>query len=143
MQADVERFLARLLTDREFRERFLAAPADVARNEGLSPEEAEAVARMPARGLRTAGRSYQHKRASSARDGGRRWWANWLRVISSGLNSAIARSRPDRLVDSAGLNGYRNHSPDYLELHAGNAWTQPVRPGSAGRNALAGPIPPE
>ena len=81
MQADVERFLARLLTDRGFRERFLAAPADVARSEGLSQEEAEAVARMPAQGLRTAARSYQHKRESSARGRGRNWWVNWLRAI--------------------------------------------------------------
>jgi len=78
MQADVERFLARLLTDRGFRERFLAAPADVARSEGLTPEEAEAVARMPARAIRTAARSYQHKRESSAAAGARNWWANWL-----------------------------------------------------------------
>lgn len=82
MQVDVERFLARLLTDREFRERFLAAPVDVARSEGLSPEEAEAVARMPSRGLRTAARSYQHKRESSARGGARNWWTNWFRAIS-------------------------------------------------------------
>jgi hypothetical protein len=80
MQADVERLLARLLTDRGFRERFLAAPADVARNEGLSPEEAEAVARMPARDLRTAARSYQHKRESSARGAARKWWVSWFRL---------------------------------------------------------------
>ena len=79
MQADVERFLARLLTDRGFRERFLAAPSDVARHEGLTPEEAEAVARIPARGLRTAARSYQHKRDASPRGGRRKWWANWFR----------------------------------------------------------------
>jgi hypothetical protein len=80
MQADVERFLARLLADRGFRERFLAAPVDVARNEGLSAQEAEAVARMPAQGLRAAARSYQHKRESSARRGARGWWANWFRL---------------------------------------------------------------
>jgi hypothetical protein len=81
MQADVERFLARLLADRGFCERFLAAPIDVARNEGLSPQEAEAVARMPMQNLRTAARSYQHKRKTSARRGGaHRWWANWFRL---------------------------------------------------------------
>lgn len=78
MQADVERLLARLLTDRAFRERFLAHPADVARGEGLSPEEAEAVARMPAQDLRTAARSYQHKRDASARGRGRRRLIDWL-----------------------------------------------------------------
>jgi len=80
MQADVERVLARLLTDRGFREGFLAAPADVARQEGLTPEEAEAVARIPAQGLRTAARSYRHKRESSARGGAHGWWTNWFRL---------------------------------------------------------------
>jgi hypothetical protein len=60
--------------------RFLAAPADVARQEGLTPEEAEAVAKMPAQGLRTAARSYQHQRESSAQGGARGWWANWFRL---------------------------------------------------------------
>jgi hypothetical protein len=64
MQADIERLLARLLTNRAFRERFLADPADIARQEGLSPEEAQAVAAMPMQDLRTAARSYQHKRDS-------------------------------------------------------------------------------
>lgn len=80
MQANVERFLARLLTDRGFRERFLAAPVDVARSEGLSAQEAEAIAGMPAQGLRTAARSYQHKRESSARGEAHGWWANWFRL---------------------------------------------------------------
>jgi uncharacterized membrane protein YhaH (DUF805 family) len=62
MQADVERLLARLFTDHRFRERFLADPAAVAREAGLSPVGAEEVARMPAQDLHTAARSYQHKR---------------------------------------------------------------------------------
>jgi hypothetical protein len=65
MQADVERLLARLLTDGALLERFLADPATVARQEGLSPPEADAVARMPAPGLRAAARSFQHKRDAS------------------------------------------------------------------------------
>jgi hypothetical protein len=79
MQADVERLLARLLTDRAFRERFLADPIDMARQEGLSAEEAQAVAAMPAPDLRTAARSYQHKRNSKAppRRGG--WLSGWFR----------------------------------------------------------------
>jgi hypothetical protein len=80
MQADVERLLARLLTDRALRERFLADPADVAREEGLSPEEAEAVALMPAQDLCTAARSYQHKREANARQRGARRLRDWLRI---------------------------------------------------------------
>jgi hypothetical protein len=66
MQADVERFLARLLTDRDLRERFLADRASVAKDAGLSPEEVEGMARMPPQNLRTAARSYQHKRDAGA-----------------------------------------------------------------------------
>jgi hypothetical protein len=80
MQADVERFLARLLTDRGFRERFLADPDDVARQEGLSPEEAEAVAKVPSQDLRTAAQSYKHKRDSNARHGARKWFVDWFRA---------------------------------------------------------------
>jgi hypothetical protein len=80
MQADVERLLARLLTDRGFRERFLAQPADVARQEGLSPEEAKAVAELPSQDLRTAARSYEHKRGSIAGRGVRKWLADWFRA---------------------------------------------------------------
>jgi hypothetical protein len=38
-------------------------------------------ARMRARGVRTAARSYQHKRDASVRGGRRRWWADWLHAI--------------------------------------------------------------
>jgi hypothetical protein len=62
MQADVERLLARLLTDSGLRERFIADPARVAIDAGLSPEEAEGVARMPVPDVRTAARGYEHKR---------------------------------------------------------------------------------
>ena len=78
MQADVERLLAQLLTDQAFRERFLADPAGVAKAEGLSPDEAEAVARMPTQDLRTAARSYQHKRDATAHRRGRRGLVDWL-----------------------------------------------------------------
>jgi hypothetical protein len=73
MQADIERFLARLLTDRGFREQFLASPADVAQKEGLSPAEAQAVAAMPVQDLRTAAHSYQHKRDSKVQSKRRNW----------------------------------------------------------------------
>jgi hypothetical protein len=79
MQADVERFLARLLTDRDLRERFLADRASVAKDAGLSPEEVEGMARMPPQDLRTAARSYQHKRDASVQRGGRSWFAGWFR----------------------------------------------------------------
>ena len=79
MQADVERFLARLLTDRAFRERFLADPAGVASQEGLSPEEARAMASMPLRDLRTAARSYQHKRDSKVQRSARYRLIDWFR----------------------------------------------------------------
>jgi hypothetical protein len=80
MQVDVERLLARLLTDHTFRERFLADPAGVARQEGLSPEEAGAVARMRAQDLRTAARSYEHKREANARQRGARRLRDWLGI---------------------------------------------------------------
>jgi pantoate kinase len=79
MQADVERFLARLLTDPALRERFLADRAGVAKQAGLSPEETEAMARMPSQDLRTAARSYQHKRDASVQRGGRNWLAGLFR----------------------------------------------------------------
>ena len=80
MQADVERLLARLLTDAALLERFLADPAKVARQEGLSPQEADAVARMPASGLRAAARSYRHKRDASTQRGVRKRLADRIRA---------------------------------------------------------------
>ena len=62
MQADVERLLARLLTDRQLREQFVADPAGIAIQEGLSAVEAGMLAQMPMLDLRTAGRSYERKR---------------------------------------------------------------------------------
>jgi hypothetical protein len=77
MQADVERLLGRLLTDRELRERFIADPARIAIAEGLSAEEAELIARMPVQDLRTAGRSYEHKRMAKGRVARKGWLARW------------------------------------------------------------------
>jgi hypothetical protein len=79
MQADIERFLARLLTDRAFRERFVADRINVAQQEGLSPEEAQAMATTPVQDLRTAARSYRHKRDAKVSRGGRGRLINWLR----------------------------------------------------------------
>lgn len=84
MQADVERALARLLTDVAYRERFLADPVAAAREAGLTPEEATAIAAIPVPDLRTAARSYAHKRAAESSHARPRasWsarWARWLR----------------------------------------------------------------
>ena len=62
MQADVERLMARLMTDPALRERFVADPAAVARDSGLSPPESEAIAKIPVADLHTAARSYAFKR---------------------------------------------------------------------------------
>jgi len=80
MQADVERLLARLLTDSGFRRRFVADPVSVAREEGLSPEEAQAMARLPTQDLKTAARSYEHKRAPKLKRGARHWLIGWFRT---------------------------------------------------------------
>jgi hypothetical protein len=77
MQADVERLLARLLTDRAFRQRFLAEPTRIARAEGLSEEETKAAAEMCVQDLQSAARSYQHKRDSKA-PRTRNWLTRWF-----------------------------------------------------------------
>jgi|HubBroStandDraft_6_1064221.scaffolds.fasta_scaffold363131_1 hypothetical protein len=77
MQADVERLLARLLTDRDLRERFIADPTGIAIAEGLTAEEAEMTARMPVQDLRAAGRSYEHKRKAKGGVARKTWFARW------------------------------------------------------------------
>jgi hypothetical protein len=54
MQADVEKLMAQLFTDRASRERFVADPASAAKEAGLSAEETEAVLRIDVRDLLTA-----------------------------------------------------------------------------------------
>jgi hypothetical protein len=81
MQADVEAFLARLLVDPDLRERFLADPERVAAEQGLSPEEARALAATNPDDLRNAARSFAHKRAAAPRFGWRRHFealGRWL-----------------------------------------------------------------
>ena len=63
MQADLERLLARLLTDPQARAAFLADPAAISEREGLSAQEREAVLSISRQDLATAARSYQRKRA--------------------------------------------------------------------------------
>ena len=70
MQDRLERFLARLYTERAFRVAFLADPAAVAADAGLSDEESRAVAAIPPDHLRRAARSYAHKRSSTERPAG-------------------------------------------------------------------------
>jgi hypothetical protein len=73
MQDRLERFMARLLTDRAFRDEFLATPQAVGAREGLSEDQCRAVMAMPPRDLHTAARSYAHKRQSKPRP------ASWIR----------------------------------------------------------------
>jgi hypothetical protein len=73
MQDRLEHFMARLLTDRAFREEFLAAPQAVGAREGLSEGQCRAVMAMPPRDLHTAARSYAYKRQSKPRP------ASWIR----------------------------------------------------------------
>jgi len=80
MQADVERLLARLLTDRAFRQRFLAEPMRIAREEGLSDAEAKAAAAMSVQDLQTAARSYQHKRDLKVHGWPRGWLTGWFKA---------------------------------------------------------------
>jgi hypothetical protein len=63
MQADLERFLARLYTEPELRREFLGDAIRVARRCGLSASEAEQMSLMPARELAAAAASYERKRA--------------------------------------------------------------------------------
>ena len=67
MQDNLERFLARLYTERAFRAAFFADPAATGAREGLSAEECRAVAAIPPDHLNRAARSFGHKRSTKAR----------------------------------------------------------------------------
>jgi hypothetical protein len=58
-----ETFLARLYTDREYREAFLEAPEQVIQRAGLEEQERQAAFAIDRAGLRMAARSYELKRA--------------------------------------------------------------------------------
>ena len=58
----LETFLARLYSDAELRERFLAAPANVAAAFGLTPAEVAALEKIDHAGLQLAAKSYAKKR---------------------------------------------------------------------------------
>jgi hypothetical protein len=66
MQADVERFLAVLYTDSKVRQNFLANPAAVAMQHGLSEEESQAMAAISVQDLETASRGFERKRVMKA-----------------------------------------------------------------------------
>jgi hypothetical protein len=76
MQGKLEQVMARLFTDRDFREAFLADPVTVGAREGLSAEQCRAAAAMPVGDVRRAARSYEYKRG----DGMPRR-KSWLRQV--------------------------------------------------------------
>jgi hypothetical protein len=69
MQDRLERVMARLLSDAEFRRRFRADPRAATAEEGLSSEAITAVTAISLPDLETAARSYAAKREQ-----GRRSW---------------------------------------------------------------------
>jgi hypothetical protein len=75
-----EAFLARLYTDGETRQRFLAEPRAVARAAGLDEAECEALARIDRKGLELAAESFERKREHAAQNR-RPIWGRWLRRL--------------------------------------------------------------
>lgn len=69
----LEGFLARLYVDGELRRQFIAAPAAVARAQGLDDQEAEAVAALDRGDLELAAASYAMKRSKHAGKKKRGW----------------------------------------------------------------------
>jgi hypothetical protein len=67
MQDRLERFMARLYTDRGLRNAFVADPAATGVREGLSEEQCRAVAAIPLDHLQRAARSYEHKRGGKVK----------------------------------------------------------------------------
>ena len=63
--------LAQLYTDDAFRARFLAAPEQVAFSEGLTSDEAQALAAIDREGLELAAASFARKRSGRHQKAGR------------------------------------------------------------------------
>ena len=82
MQHRLEVFLARLLTDPQLRERFLADPSVAAEAEGLSADECRALAAMAAPDLRTAARSFAYKRRLKRQHGRFAWLRRLFRTVA-------------------------------------------------------------
>jgi hypothetical protein len=79
--------MARMFTDREFREAFLADPAVIGAREGLTPEECRAIAAMPVGDVRRAARSYTAKRAGAPPQ-----QRSWLRRVSRRVVAWVERA---------------------------------------------------
>jgi len=77
-----EAFLARLYTDGETRQRFLAEPRAVARAAGLGEAECEALERIDREGLVLAAESFGRKRKRRATGDRPSIWRRWLRAFS-------------------------------------------------------------
>ena len=79
MQADVERLLARLFTDPDLRERFIADPKSVASQAGLSEQESETIARMK---FRTCAPPHAatNTNATPRANPSQTWFSRWFRA---------------------------------------------------------------
>jgi hypothetical protein len=84
----IEVLLARLYTDRSFREAFLTDPERIARAQGLDDAEVAALCRIDREGLAFAARSFAHKRDAHARHG-RSWYSRLLARAGQGLRSLL------------------------------------------------------
>ena len=78
MQADVERFLAQLYTNRKLREKFLMDRLRIAREYGLSEEECSALMLMPEQDLQTAAQSFERKRSAKFSHSNLARIKNWI-----------------------------------------------------------------
>ena len=67
----LEAFLAKIYVDEAARARFLADPSGEATRAGLTPQEAEAVARIDRTGLALVSKSLERKRLDRRRRSGR------------------------------------------------------------------------
>jgi hypothetical protein len=89
-----EAFLARIYTDAEARQRFLADPAGEAARAGLCAEDQAAALKIDRAGLRLAARSFAHKRARKGRGGNVRLpslWGRWRQRLKRLLGMAAQR----------------------------------------------------
>jgi uncharacterized protein len=88
----VERFLARLYTDERLRRRFLAAPLEEARREGLPDGVARSFENPDAVGLELAAATFAHKRKAVSPSRAASSWRAWL---TAGLRRPPAARRAE------------------------------------------------
>lgn len=93
-----EAFLARLYSDEDLRLRFLASPADVARESGLSDGERRAVEAIDRDGLILAAQSYTRKRGRKS-DFNRSRTQLWSRALQR--TSGVLLGLRDKVLDRA------------------------------------------